>query len=77
VLVSLRLITFYVLESGMMTDFAVEIVGAFMAALFIETNAFKKKVEEEELSLFIVVTATEASINQKIVVGEINGNRAY
>jgi hypothetical protein len=66
-----------VLESGMMTDFAVEIVGAFMAALFIETNAFKKKVEEEELSLFIVVTATEASINQKIVVGEINGSRAY
>jgi len=61
----------------MMTDFAVEIVGAFMAALFIETNAFKKKVEEEELSLFIVVTATEASINQKIVVGEINGSRAY
>jgi len=61
VLVSLRLITCCVLESEMMTDFAVEIVAALMVALFAETNAFKEKVGEEELSLFMVVTAAEAS----------------
>jgi len=51
-----------VLKSEMMTDFAVEIVAAVMVALFAETNAFKEKVGEEELSLFMVVTAAEASI---------------
>jgi predicted regulator of Ras-like GTPase activity (Roadblock/LC7/MglB family) len=51
-----------VLKSEMMTDFAVEIVAAVMVALFAETNAFKEKVGEEELSLFMVVTTAEASI---------------
>jgi hypothetical protein len=46
----------------MMTDFTVEIVGAVMAALFIKTNVLKKKVEKEELSLFMVVIAAKASI---------------
>jgi hypothetical protein len=62
VLVSLRLITCRVLESGMMTVFVAETIVAVITTLLEETSAFNEEVGEEELSLFMVMAATKASI---------------
>lgn len=62
VLVSLRLITCRVLESGMMTVFVAETIVVVITTLLEETSAFNEEVGEEELSLFMVMAATKASI---------------
>jgi len=62
VLVSLRLITCRVLESGMMTVFVAETIVAVITTLLEETSAFNEEVGEEELSLFMVMAATKGSI---------------
>jgi len=62
VLVSLRLITCRVLESGMMTVFVAETIVAIITTLLEETSAFNEEVGEEELSLFMVMAATKGSI---------------
>ena len=62
VLVSLRLITCRVLESGMMTVFVAETIVAVITTLLEEISAFNEEVGEEKLSLFMVMAATKGSI---------------
>jgi len=54
-----------VLESGVMTIFAAEIVAVVMTALLVETGTFKEEVKE--LPLFIVVAAEGSRIGKLLL----------